>query len=128
MQCRISAKLFQSLIYWAVFLGLCFTSGWFASGVVENYVSRSTSFSQHEEIAVKRPVITIKLHHGKKCAEKFQVYHENIYIQYCPTYKTWEITQNCKLLQLGVNVLPIGHINANETVYLDRFEYFNIFR
>ena len=58
---KSKTRLLIFLLYWATYLGLCFISGWFASGVVENYVSRKTSFSQKEEVAIKRPVITIEI-------------------------------------------------------------------
>ena len=57
----ISAKKLYQSIYWVLYLGLCFISGWFVSGVLENYSSRKTGFSMNEEIAIKRPVITIDL-------------------------------------------------------------------
>ena len=53
---------FEKLImsaYWGIYIILCFVSGWFASGVIENFLSGKTSFSQSEESSLKRPVITI---------------------------------------------------------------------
>ena len=56
------AMSFEKLImsaYWGIYIILCFFSGWFASGVIENFMSGKTSFSQTQESSLKRPVITI---------------------------------------------------------------------
>ena len=46
-------------VYWGIYIILCFVSAWFASGVIENFLSGKTSFSQSQESSLKRPVITI---------------------------------------------------------------------
>ena len=46
-------------VYWGIYISLCFVSGWFASGVIDNFLARKTSFSQSLESSSKRPVITI---------------------------------------------------------------------
>ena len=53
------AKL--KFLYWGLYLALCFTSVWFVSGVVDNFLSKKTSFSQTEGYSYERPVITIAL-------------------------------------------------------------------
>ena len=46
-------------VYWGIYIILCFVSAWFASGVIENFLSGKTSFSQSQESSLKRPVIAI---------------------------------------------------------------------
>ena len=104
-------KLFRSL-YWALYLSLCFISGWFASGVVENYFSRKTSFSQNEEISTKRPVITISL--IRQSGEN-PVLNKNVGIGYCLSYKSW--LNPCANLVLGENEFLIKQINETEKVF-----------
>ena len=77
--------LMLKCLYWALYLGLSFTAGWFASGVVDNFLSKKTSFSQSEGISLKRPVITIVLkgtNAGKLNLPK------DLVIKYCPSYTT----------------------------------------
>ena len=96
MKVAISANKLFTFFYWALYLGLCFSSGWFASGVVENYLSRKTSFSQYEETSIKRPVISIIMSVSEK--KILLGYETHIIIQYCPSYKTW--ATKCKNLEL----------------------------
>ena len=46
---------------WVLFIILCIISGWFASGVFENFFSESSSFSQYEKAVKTHPVIVIEL-------------------------------------------------------------------
>ena len=46
---------------WVSFIGLSVVSGWFASGVFENFFSESSSFSQYEKAVKTHPVIVIEL-------------------------------------------------------------------
>ena len=52
--------------------------------------------------------------------------NNNIFIYYCPSYKTWDV--QCKTLNLGQNVFKIKNINETETVYLDKIKNLDIFR
>ena len=125
MKVAISTNKLMTLLYWTIYLGLCFISGWFASEVVEHYLSRKTSFSQYEEISNKRPVVSIVLFVNSEVKPVFQ-YETHLIFQYCPTYKTW--TPSCKMLQLGENHFKIKEINKTETVFLERTDYENAFR
>ena len=121
MKVTISANKLFTPLYWALYLGLCFISGWFASEVVEHYLSSKTSFSQHEEISIKRPVVSIVLFLDLKSEQKIVLEYETyIIFQYCATYKTW--TPSCKMLELGENNFTIKEINKTEIlVLLSRF-------
>ena len=45
---------------WVLFIGLSIVSGWFASGVFQNFFSEKSSFSQYEEAVTTHPVIVIE--------------------------------------------------------------------
>ena len=57
-------KVFK-IIQWILFIVLITASGWFASGVLQHFFSRKTSFSQHVEEVSDYPVISIILWHPK---------------------------------------------------------------
>ena len=57
-------KVFK-IIQWILFIALISASGWFASGVLQHFFSRKTSFSQHVEEVSDYPVISIILWHPK---------------------------------------------------------------
>ena len=52
-------KLFTSL-EWVLSIGLCIVACWFASDVMDQFVARKTSFSQHEEPMTEYPAIIIQ--------------------------------------------------------------------
>ena len=108
-------KLFKSL-YWLLYLGLCFTSGWFASGVIDNFLSRKTSFSQFEGTSDERPVITISLYQN---TELNITYKSDLNIYYCSSYKTWQ--EKCKKLNIGSNYFTHNDgLNKTEEVFLEK--------
>ena len=124
MQVAISANKLFRVLYWTLYLGLCFISGWFVSGVLDNYVSRKTSFSQDEEIATKRPVITIKF--IPLVFGKYPVLNKNTWIDYCPSYKLW--LPHCKSLYWGDNEFLMKEINKTEKVFLEKIKFTSSFR
>ena len=112
-------------LYWALYLGLCFTSGWFVSGVVDNFLSKKTSFSQSEGKSVERPVITIVLKGTNSGKLK---YKDDLKIKYCPSYSTDNYdNKDCYWLQAEKNN-SFSVINKTEIVYLETNEYFANFR
>ena len=113
----ISAKKLYQSIYWGLYLGLCFISGWFVSGVLENYSSRKTGFSMDEEIAIKRPVITIDLWNWNGTGSP-EIGH-NIQIEYCPKYEVLK-SPSCKKLALGEKKFPYKDIDKTENVILEQ--------
>ena len=66
---RVNVKKMQDKVFkiieWILFILLITTSGWFASGVLQHFFSRKTSFSQHVEEVSDYPVISIILWHPK---------------------------------------------------------------
>ena len=124
MPVAISANKLFRVLYWTLYLGLCFISGWFVSGVFDNYVSRKTSFSQDEEIATKRPIITFNMYglSGEK-----PVLYKNTRILYCPSYH-YEWSMQCKWLAFGENEIFIKKINGTEKVFFEHIESTSSFR
>ena len=116
-------NLFRFL-YWLLYLGLCFVSGWFSSEGIANYFSQSTSFFQSEEINDKWPVITINIMDVSNASLE---YGKNTWIYYCVTYYGL-LDLSCQLLKLGENIFQHKEINKTETVFLEKYKYYNIFR
>ena len=58
---NISRQKLVFALEWALLIGLTIASGWFASGVFENFLSESSSFSQYEKAVKTHPVIVIEL-------------------------------------------------------------------
>ena len=123
---KSNRKLFKFFIYWAIYLGLCFISGWFASGVVENYVSRQTSFSQNEEVAIKRPVITIEIKSENNSVQD-PLFNDTFWIQYCPFYRAWGEC-SCYYLDIGESEFPIEKLNNTEKIFFDKNEFYDTYR
>ena len=65
MQCTISQDNVFKILEWILFIGFVIASGWFASGVLQHFFSRKTSFSQHIEKVTHYPVISIILWHSE---------------------------------------------------------------
>ena len=59
MKCSISKYLAFKIMEWICFIGFIIVAGCFASGVLEQFFSRKTSFSQKEEEVFNYPVISI---------------------------------------------------------------------
>ena len=49
MMCIVSQNKVFKILEWILFIGFIITSGCFASGVLQQFFSRKTSFSQHKE-------------------------------------------------------------------------------
>ena len=58
---NISHKKLVFTLEWTLLIGLKIVSGWFASGVLQNFFSGKSSFSQREEEVKTYPVIVIEL-------------------------------------------------------------------
>ena len=122
IQKKTSADTLFSFLFLVLYLGLCFVSLWFSSGVVDNYLSTITSFSQSEGLCEDRPVISIVFIKGTSTVEKLQ-YNENIHIRYCPGYSSlWRSSQNnCKKLKPAeINEIPLDDkVNQTEEIFLE---------
>ena len=55
-----SKKEFITVLDWILFIGLTIASDGFAYGVFEQFFSKRSSFSQHEETINRHPVIMIE--------------------------------------------------------------------
>ena len=127
MAIKSSEKWFR-VFYWGFYLSLFLISGWFASGVVKNFLSKKTSFSQSEDICLERPVFYIDVHWSKTGSAKINLtLGDNLNIEYCPFYsyyrKKW-----CKYLNLGSNNVTIGKTGKREEVLLEKMFERNQFR
>ena len=113
--------------YWGSYLTLFFTSAWFVSGVVENYLSKKTSFSQSEGYSFERPVITIILTGDNAGSLKLP---NDLKIKYCPSYRGgihWKNRKvECNWLKHGNNNFSV--MNKTEKVYLEINDYFAYYR
>ena len=120
MKFSITSDTLFSFLLWTLYLGLCFVSLWFSSGVVDNYLSTITSFSQSEGICEDRPVISIVFIKATSVVDKLQ-YNKNIHIRYCPGYSSlWRSNQNnCKKLKPKNNNIALDEVNKTEKVFLE---------
>ena len=59
MKCTISQDKVFKIIEWIFFIGFSIVAGLFASGVLEQFFSHKTSFSQYEEEVAYYPVISM---------------------------------------------------------------------
>ena len=111
--------------YWGSYLTLFFTSAWFVSGVVENYLSKKTSFSQSEGYSFERPVITVVLTGNNSGSLKLP---NDLRIQYCPSYKGEKKygKAECYWLKHGNNNFSV--MKKTEKVYLEINDYFAYYR
>ena len=111
------------VLYWILYLSLCFTSGWFAlnSGVLNHYISKTTSFTQVEEISYKRPVITINLQLLPGESPELKT---NIWIYYTQSYRLWPFP-NVTNLTLGTNEFLIKEINKTEKVFFEQNSFYS---
>ena len=124
MEVAISTKKLYRILYWILYVGLCFISGWFAlnSGVIDHYISRTTSFAQLEEKSTKRPVISINLE-----TKELPVLNTNIWIYYTQSYKLWP-NPNLTNLIMGENDFLIREINETEKVFFHQNKFYYSFR
>ena len=57
--CNISQDKAFKILEWILFIGFSIVAGWFASGVLQHYFSKKTSFSQNEVEDPVYPVVVI---------------------------------------------------------------------
>ena len=72
---KMQEKVFK-IIQWILFIVLITASGWFASGVLQHFFSRKTSFSKHIEEITDYPVISIILWHSEINAYDVKIKYE----------------------------------------------------
>ena len=104
-------KLFK-ILEWILFVGFIIASGCFVSGVLENFFSRKTSFSQHKEKITEYPVLNILF--GQSTSEV------NL-SDFSIIYKASGMP-NFRSLEIGDNHLHNRVYNKTEKVILERLE------
>ena len=118
-KCKISKDKILNILEWILFIGLGIVSGWFASGVLENFFSQKTSFTQYEKIVTEYPVIAIRLHGFPS-----EINEDVLKIFYMAT------GMNHKALEIGdgENLLYNDRYNTTEKVLFETFSLQRAFR
>ena len=111
--CTISQDKAFKFLEWFFFIAFSLVAGWFSSGVLHNFFSQKTSFSQSEGEIKSYPVLNI-VFFGYNASE---VNLTNVMI----LYQT-EGMQDSVALKIGENHLHNDWYNRNETVILEIFE------
>ena len=107
MQCSISQDSLFKILEWTLFIGFVISSGWFTSGVLQQFFSGKTGFSQSKEKVTNYPVVNIDF--GHPLSEVMLKY--SIYIAH-------EIEST--YLEMGENPLHNSQFNKTEKVILER--------
>ena len=105
MHCTISQDRFFKILEWILFIGFIITSGWFTSGVLEQFFSHKTSFSQSKEKVTTYPVVNIDFGHPLS----------EVMLKYSNTYEI-----ESTYLEMGENPLHNSRFNKTEKVVLER--------
>ena len=98
------------------FIGLMITSGWFASGVLQHFFSRKTSFTQHKEKVTDYPVVNIMF--GRLPSE---VNPADVEIKYQSSGMAG-VFSDYQPLEIGGNYLHNNKYNKTEKVILESLE------
>ena len=107
-------KIFKTL-EWILFIGFTILAGWFASGVLEQFCSHRTSFSQYENEITNYPVISIYFDRPALEVNLTNV----IFIYY--TYGT----EKDQILEIGENYFHNEEYNLTQKVILESLETSN---
>ena len=59
IKCNISQNKAIKILEWILFIGFTIVAGWFASGVIKQFFSSKTSFSQNEIEVKEYPVVVV---------------------------------------------------------------------
>ena len=114
MQCSISKCKVFKIVEWILYIGLCIVSGWFASGVLYQFFSNKTSFSQYEEKVTQYPVVTIILYPAS------EVKTEDV----CTIKYATNGISDFRALKIGANEFYNENYNKTERVILENFQKF----
>ena len=118
MRCRISQEKAFKMIEWILFIGFAITAGWFAHGVLEQFFSLRTSFSQHEEQITEYPVV-VMIFHERPAVE---VNLTNVIITYGAGEADMFAAQK---LEIGKNNLQNDEYNITVEVILESLENYD---
>ena len=114
MPCTLSQDKLFKILEWVLFIGLCIVSGWFASGVLDNFFSSETNFSQHKEKVTHYPVISFKF-----LRPTSQVNLSDVKIYYSTSPDGLNTYQ---YLKIGENHLYNNQFNKTEKIILENNE------
>ena len=103
MRCTISQDKALKFLEWIFFTAFFIVAGWFASGVLQQFFSQKTSFSQNEGEIKKHPVLSIVFSDYK--ASKVNL-SNNVNIFY------WTKGVNRFPLEIGENHLENKHADS----------------
>ena len=125
MQLIISKdKLFRNLERF-FFIALVIASVWFASGVIRQFISRKTSFSQHKEKFNNYPVVNIKVFLN----EASEIKSSDLKIKYWVSGMRFKQGSPCfEHLKIGENQFYNPEYNKTEKVILESLEDFRKLR
>ena len=104
-------KVFE-IIEWALFIGFIMASGWFSHGVLQQFFSRKTSFSQYKEEVTDYPVVNIVIN----CPGS-EINLSSLGIRYRTSGIKWY-----PKLKLGENHLRNKYYNKTEIVVLESID------
>ena len=110
MRCTISQDKVFKFLEWIFFIGFTIVAVLFASGVLKQFFSLKTGFTQHEAEVTNYPVIIIKFW-GYKASEMNQ---SNVKIY----YSTKGMKKNYDYLKFGENYFQNEIYNKTENVVL----------
>ena len=116
-QVTVSRDKLIQYVDWVLFIGLVVVAAWFSYGVLDNYWSEKSGFTQSEVANYDRPTISIVP------TTRFisSTWHQSAYIQYCAIYA---LQNYCINVKDGENDIRIPFLNKTESVFLDRREGF----
>ena len=126
MRCTISQHMVFKTVEWILYIGLSIVSGWFASGVLQQFFSQKTNFSLLEGKVTHYPLVVMVLSH--KASE---VKIEDLEIWYQTCGMTGLTDDKGYKLEIGQNELHNDTYNKTEKVLLDspqRFDGKKVFR
>ena len=118
-------KVFK-IIEWILFIAFIVASGFFVSGVLQQFFSRKTSFSQYKEKVTDYPVVSIILHRNASEFDPSDVKIKYKTSEFDPSdvkikYKTSGMT-DFQYLEIGKNNLHNNNFNKTEKVNLENLE------
>ena len=112
MPCTIFLDKVFKIVEWFFFIGFVIASGWFASGVLQQFFSHKTSFSQYKEKVTNYPVVSIIFHRYTSELNPSEVKIK---------YKVSGIN-DYQFLEVGDNRLHNYKYNKTEMVILESLE------
>ena len=109
MWCTFSQHKLFKILEWILFIGFVIASGWFASGVLRQFFSNKTSFTQYKEKITFYPVVNIIFHRLTS-----ELNPSDVKIKYKASGM-----DDYQLLELGENYLHNHKYNKTEKVILE---------